>query len=90
VTHALVTHAVPQLIVPHAADQIHQAQGVVRSGVGHHLPAQQATVETMIDGLAELLPDLSPLRLAAQELRDEFAQLGGVATAADLVEQARG
>jgi hypothetical protein len=44
----------------------------------------------MIDGLAELLPDLSPLRLAAQELRDEFAQLGGVATAADLVEQARG
>ena len=87
VTHALVTHAVPQLIVPHAADQIHQAQGVVRSGVGHHLPAQQATVETMIDGLAELLPDLSPLRVAAQELRDEFAQLGGVATAAALVER---
>lgn len=87
VTHALVTHAVPQMIVPHAADQIHQAQGVVRSGTGHHLPTPQATVETMVDGLAELLPDLSPLRTAAQELRDEFAQLGGVVTAAELVEQ---
>ncbi|MCE7983827.1 MAG: glycosyltransferase [Caldilinea sp. CFX5] len=87
VTHALVTHAVPQIIVPHAADQIHQAQGVVRSGVGFHLPAQQATVDALVDGLAELLPDLSPLRVAAQELQDEFAQLGGVATAADLVEQ---
>jgi len=90
VTHALVTHAVPQMIVPHAADQIHQAQGVVRSGAGHHLPTQQATVETMVDGLAELLPDLSPLRTAAQELRDEFAQLGGVVTAAELVEQVTG
>lgn len=90
VTHALVTHAVPQIIVPHAADQIHQAQGVVRSGVGFHLPAQQATVEAMIDGLAELLPDLSPLRAAAQELQAEFARLGGVATAADLVERVTG
>jgi len=90
VTHALVTHAVPQIIVPHAADQIHQAQGVVRSGVGFHLPAQQATVDAMVDGLAELLPDLSPMRTAAQELRTEFAGLGGVATAADLVEQVTG
>lgn len=90
VTHALATHAVPQMIVPHAADQIHQAQGVVRSGVGIHLLAQQATVDAMVDGLAELLPDLSPLRAAAQELRDEFAQLGGVVTAAELVEQVTG
>lgn len=87
VTHALVTHAVPQLIVPHAADQIHQAQGVVRSGVGLHLPAQQATVDALVNGLAQLLPDLSPQRAAAQTLRDEFAQLGGVQAAADLIEE---
>ncbi|RME65422.1 MAG: hypothetical protein D6790_01855, partial [Caldilineae bacterium] len=31
-THALVTHAVPQIVVPHAADQGRQAEGVVRSG----------------------------------------------------------
>lgn len=87
VTHALVTHAVPQIVVPHAADQMHQAQGVVRSGVGRHLSAQQVTVATLVNGLAELLPDLSPMRAAAQGLKAEFAELGGVAAAADLVEQ---
>ena len=87
VTHALVTHAVPQLVVPHAADQMHQAQGVVRSGVGRHLSAQQVTVATLVNALAELLPDLSPMRAAAQGLKAEFAELGGVAAAADLVEQ---
>lgn len=87
VTHALVTHAVPQLVVPHAADQIHQAQGVTRSGVGLHLPAQQATVDALVHGLAQLLPDLAPFRTAAQQLRDEFAQLGGIRAAADHIEQ---
>ena len=87
VTHALVTHAVPQIIVPHAADQMHQAQGVVRSGVGLHLPAQQATVDALVNGLAQILPDLSPFRTAAQQVRDEFAQLGGIRAAADRLEE---
>lgn len=87
VTHALVTHAVPQMIVPHAADQMHQAQGIVRSGAGLHLAAKDATPEALVDGLAQLLPDLSPLRIGAQALRDEFAQLGGIAMAADLLER---
>jgi UDP:flavonoid glycosyltransferase YjiC (YdhE family) len=87
VTHALVTHAVPQLIVPHAADQMHQAQGVVRSGVGLHIPAKEATVERLIAGLAQVLPDLATARSNAQLLRDEFAQLGGVLRASDLLEQ---
>lgn len=87
VTHALVTHGVPQMIVPHAAEQMHQAQGIVRSGAGLHLPAKDATVEALINGLAQLLPDLSLLRTGSQALRDEFAQLGGVAAAADLLEK---
>ncbi len=87
VTHALVTHAVPQIIVPHAADQIHQAQGLTRSGAGLHLPAQQATIDALIDGLAQTLPDLSPWRAGAQQLRQEFAALGGIPTAADLLEK---
>ncbi len=87
VTHALVTHGVPQIIVPHAADQIHQAQGVTRSGAGLHLPAQQATIDALVNGLAQTLPDLSAVRAGAQTLRAEFAELGGVATAAALLEQ---
>ncbi|MBX3011169.1 MAG: hypothetical protein KF832_06655 [Caldilineaceae bacterium] len=87
VTHALVTQAVPQLIVPHAADQMHQAQGVVRSQAGLHLPAQQASQAALVNGLAQLLPDRAALRQGAEELRAEFAQQGGIAAAADLLEQ---
>lgn len=87
VTHALVTHAVPQLVVPHAADQMHQAQGVVRSGIGLHVPAKEATVERLTVALAQLLPDLSSWRANAEVLRDEFAGLGGIARAADLLAQ---
>jgi UDP:flavonoid glycosyltransferase YjiC (YdhE family) len=87
-THALVLHAVPHIVVPHAADQTRQAQGVMRSGVGHYLPPKEVTVARLVDLLAELLPDRSPLRANAVALQAEFAALGGVPTAADLLEQA--
>lgn len=85
VTHALVTHAVPQIVVPHAADQMHQAQGVVRSGIGLHVAAKEATVERITVALAQQLPDLSVWRTNAETLRDEFTSLGGVGRAADLL-----
>ncbi|MCB0112294.1 MAG: hypothetical protein KDE53_40500, partial [Caldilineaceae bacterium] len=86
VTHALVTHAVPQIIVPHAADQFHQAQGVVRSGIGYHMAAPSVTVEKLTSALAQLLPDLGAVRAQAATLRDEFAALGGIGAAADRLE----
>jgi hypothetical protein len=85
-THALVTHAVPQIVVPHAADQAYQAQGVVRSGVGLHIPAKEVTIERLVHGLAQLLPDLSKVRENARLLRAEFASLGGVAKASALID----
>ncbi len=87
VTHALVTHGVPQIIVPHAADQIHQAQGVVRSGAGHYLAAKEATIDALTALLAQTLPDLAPARQGATALQAEFAALGGVAAAATQLEQ---
>jgi UDP:flavonoid glycosyltransferase YjiC (YdhE family) len=86
-THALVTEAVPHIVVPHAADQIYQAQGVVRSGVGLHLAAKEVTVERLETALAALLPDLSGYRQAARHLQAEFAALGGAAAAADVMER---
>jgi len=85
-THALVTHGVPQIVVPHAADQIHQALGVTRSGVGVHIAAKQVTVDTLAAALATLLPDFSDCRRRAQAVQAEFAALGGAARAADLIE----
>ncbi len=85
-THALVVHGVPQIVVPHAADQFGQAQGVARCGVGFALRAQETTPDKLARLLFRLLPDLSAQRAHAHGLRDEFAKLGGVPRAADLLE----
>lgn len=86
-THALVTHGVPQIVVPHAADQQHQAQGVARTGVGFHMAPRQASVDNLVAALSLLLPDRSEYRQQAAILRQEFADLGGVPRAADIIEQ---
>ena len=85
-THALVTHAVPQIVVPHAADQMRQAQGIMRSGVGHYVPAKQVTIPLLVEMLAQALPDRSPLRVQAVALQAEFHDLGGVPAAAARIE----
>jgi UDP:flavonoid glycosyltransferase YjiC (YdhE family) len=86
-THALVLQGVPQIVVPHAADQGYQAQGAARCGIGRSLPAKEVTVDSLEGALAALLPDLSPYRLAARRLQAEFATLGGPAAAADAIER---
>jgi UDP:flavonoid glycosyltransferase YjiC (YdhE family) len=85
-THALVVHAVPQIVVPHAADQMRQAQGVTRSRAGLYLPAKEVTIPRLVEMLAHVLPDLSPTRAKAVALQAEFHALGGVPAAADHIE----
>ncbi|HXF64129.1 MAG TPA: glycosyltransferase [Caldilineaceae bacterium] len=85
-THALIRHAIPQIVVPHAGDQVRQAQGLLRTGAGLYLPAKEVTVPRLVAGLAEALPDRSPLRAQAQALQAEFDALGGSAAAADQLE----
>lgn len=85
-THALVTHAIPQIVAPHAADQIRQAQGVLRCGVGLHLPPKEVTVDRLVAALAQTLPDRSPQRAQARLAQAEFDALGGVPAAADRIE----
>ncbi len=89
-THALVTHAVPQIVVPHAADQARQAEGVARSGVGYRFAPKDVTVALLIQALRNALPDNSPIRTNARALQAEFASLGGVPVAADLLEELAG
>jgi UDP:flavonoid glycosyltransferase YjiC (YdhE family) len=85
-THALVTHGVPQMVVPHAGDQGFQARAVARVAVGVHCPAREMNVDKTERILASLLPDRSPFRTNAANLQQEFAALGGVATSAALIE----
>jgi MGT family glycosyltransferase len=85
-THALVTHAVPQIVVPHAADQTYQGAGVVHSGIGHYMPPRSVTIDSLAGALATLLPDLSDVRSRARQVQAEFAALGGARAAADAIE----
>ncbi|MCB0149248.1 MAG: hypothetical protein KDE01_16555, partial [Caldilineaceae bacterium] len=82
--------ALPQIVVPHAADQIHQAQGLARTGAGLHIPPKDVTVDRLAAALAALLPDLAPVRAHAAALRAELAALGGVPAAVAILEQVRG
>ena len=84
-THALVTHGVPQIVVPKAADQARQASGVVRSGVGYPIPPKQMTVPLATEALHKILPDDAPARRNAASLREEFASLGGTPKAAQIL-----
>lgn len=86
-THALVTHAVPQIVVPHAADQLHQAYGIARSEVGVGIRPQNVTISALAQVLDQMLLESSQFQANAQRLQDEFAQLGGVDRAADLLEK---
>lgn len=81
-THALACHGVPQIVTPHAADQIHQARGVERSGAGLHLPPRTVTAARLASALAALLPDLSEQRHNARKLQSEMAAQGGPRAAA--------
>ena len=85
-THALVTAAVPQIVVPHAADQTYQGAGVVHSGVGYYMPPKNVTIESLEAALATLLPDLSEFRSRARRVQAEFGALGGAQAAADAIE----
>ena len=86
-THALVVHAVPQIVVPHAADQHRQARAVAHTGAGFHMPPRRTTVSNLVNCLAALLPDLSVYRSHARRLQEEFHALGGIPAAATMLEQ---
>jgi MGT family glycosyltransferase len=85
-THALVTWAVPQIVVPHAADQTYQGAGVVHSGVGYYMPPKNVTIDSLEAALATLLPDLSEFRNRSRQVQAEFGALGGAQAAADAIE----
>lgn len=89
-THALVRAALPQIVVPHAADQIHQAQGLTRTGAGLHIAPKEVTVERLETALAAILPDLAPVQAHTAALRDELAALGGIPAAVAALEQVAG
>lgn len=84
-THAAVTYAVPQVIVPHAADQSLQARRAMARGVGVVLAPREATRAAMQHALENVTHDTA-FREKAQILATTFAIAGGVPQAAQWIE----
>ncbi len=83
-THSAVVHAVPQIVVPHAADQRIQGRRAAEAKVGLHLTAHDVRQGQLRQGARAIL-EADWVREKAQSLAREMAALGGTQRAADLV-----
>jgi MGT family glycosyltransferase len=80
-THAAVTHGAPQVIVPHAGDQLLQARRAEASGVGLALLPRDATLESMRRAAETVVRDPA-FQVRARNLAASFASAGGAPEAA--------
>ena len=84
-THYAVVHGVPQIVVPHAADQRIQARRVAQAKVGLNLTAHDVRQGMLLDG-AKALMEAEWVQNNARQLAAEMRSLGGPKRAAELVE----
>ena len=83
-THAALVYGVPQIVVPHAADQYQQAARVQRTGVGVALHVRDVTVQRLVR-LARALLQEGAWRERAQAMAERMAALGGAERAATIL-----
>ncbi len=81
-THAAVVHGIPQMAVPHAADQRGNARRVAQSKVGLNLSAHEVRHGALLEGAKALMSD-ARIQANAHQLAAAFAALGGPARAAE-------
>jgi MGT family glycosyltransferase len=83
-THYAVVHGIPQIVVPHAADQRIQARRVAQARVGLNLSAHEVRQGMLREG-AHALKNDDRVKQTARALADEMASLGGPARAAEAI-----
>lgn len=81
-THAALIHALPQVVVPHAADQRGQAKRVSNAKVGLNLSAHDVKNGQLLPAIKAVATD-EKVKAQAQWLARELGQLGGPACAAE-------
>lgn len=85
-THAAVIHGIPQMAVPHAADQRGNARRVAQAKVGFSLSAHEVRHGALLEGAKALTNDAS-VQANARQLAADFAALGGAEQAANAIEK---
>jgi MGT family glycosyltransferase len=88
-THRAILQATPQVVVPHAADQRGQARRVAQAKIGLNLTAHDVRNGQLLPAIRAVTHD-SQVQQTASALAAEFAALGGVERAADLLEALAG
>lgn len=88
-THQALIHGLPQIVVPHAADQRIQARRVAEAKVGLHLTAHDVRQGQLREGVHAIM-DADWVQENARRFAREMAALGGVDRAAALVSGAVG
>lgn len=83
-THAAVVHGIPQVVVPHAADQRGQAKRVAQAKVGLNLSSLDLRQGKLPAAIRAVASDTA-VQETATKLAEEFASLGGPDRAASLV-----
>lgn len=81
-THAAAVHGIPQLVVPHAADQRGQARRVAQVKIGLNLTAHDVRNGALLEGANALLND-PQVKANAQQFAADLAALGGPEKAAE-------
>lgn len=83
-THAVLVHGIPQMVVPHAADQREQAERVAQVKVGLNLSAHDVRNGKLLEGAHALLTN-ERVQQNAVRFAADMAALGGPPRAADLL-----
>jgi MGT family glycosyltransferase len=84
-THAAVIHGIPQMAVPHAADQRGNARRIAQAKVGFNLTAHEVRHGALLEGANALTNDAN-VQVNARQLAADFAALGGAEKAAEALE----
>jgi MGT family glycosyltransferase len=87
-THAALIHGIPQMVVPHAADQRGQARRVAQAKVGLNLTAHDVRNGMLLQGAKALTSD-AKVQATARQFAEELWALGGPARAAEALERLR-
>jgi UDP:flavonoid glycosyltransferase YjiC (YdhE family) len=85
-THRAVIQGIPQVVVPHAADQRGQARRVAQAKVGLNLSAHDVKNGQLLPAIRAITTDAKVIE-NARLLATEFAALGGPTRAAELLLQ---
>lgn len=83
-THQAVLHGIPQIVVPHAADQRIQAKRVAQAKVGLHLTAHDVHQGLLSEATRAILED-EKVGQTARQLANEMVSLGGASRAAKAI-----